>query len=845
LHYTGNMPHEERPSDWADLPPPITPDQLIAFLSKAPHPLGIREMAHAMGLKHAGRRYLPRVLKQLKRRGDIEEARPGKFRLAGQLHVGDHPSEPASARRKNTSDDTRKGVCGQSDANLIEGRLIAHRDGYGFVLPGVPIPGLSGDIFIGSEQMADAMHGDRVLARIERRRPDGRVEGRIVRVVRHEQEKVVGIFRYDSRGNFVLPYDTRVPHEIVIPPGEELTPELREKLGTLATEHGRNLRRARLPELDGAVVNILLTRFPQGGVPPAGRVLEILGKPGDLGVDIEIMIRKYHLPHEFARDVLTEAAATPSQVGEADLVGRTDFRDLPIVTIDGETARDFDDAVSVRTLAGGGFELQVHIADVAHYVQRNSPLDREARLRGTSIYFPDRAVPMLPEKLSNGICSLNPHVDRLVMSVRMHFDGEGHRTSAEMMPGVIRSTERMTYTAVNAVLELEPQALKRYAALAEDFHRMRDLALLLNQRRVARGSIDFDLPEQVLELDDLGLITGILRSEQNIAHRIIEEFMLAANEAVASELERHGLGFLHRVHEKPDPKKVLEFEELAKTFGYTLAVEDLFERQVRVKHGTAKQRGRDGRVGHGRPRAMMVTLPTADDFNIRPQHYQRLVAQIAGRPEERILSYLMLRSLKQARYSPNPLGHFALATRQYAHFTSPIRRYPDLVVHRVLKWLLANTDAAPPVASVTAIAKRERAGDTPALKGPYARAELDQMAAETSEAERRAEAAERELLNWKTAQFMEARLGEEFEALIISVQRFGFFVELMEIFVEGLVPVNRLEDTFGERCFYRETDHAFAGQHSGRVFRLGDRVKVRAERIDPLFHRVEFAVAGV
>jgi ribonuclease R len=861
LHYTDHMEHEVESSEPEELLPPVTPEQVITFLAQAPHPLAIREIAHAMELKHAGRRYLPRVLKKLERNGEIEEARPGKFSVVGQSRGSGH----TTAKRRNTKEEARKKGRGEGpdghvarpkpsgDKNLIAGRLIAHRDGYGFVVPDIPIHGLSGDIFVGAEQMAEGMHGDRVMVRIERRRPEGRAEGRIVRVARRKHETVVGIFRYDSHGNVVLPYDTRLPHEIIIPPGEELTPELREKLGAPAPERGRNVRRARLPELDGAVVNIQITRYPQSGVPPTGRVVEILGKPGDLGVDIEIMIRKYHLPHEFGEDVLAEAARVPSQVGEGDLTGRTDFRDLPIVTIDGETARDFDDAVFVRALAGGGYELQVHIADVGQYVPRDSPLDHEARLRGTSVYFPDRAVPMLPEKLSNGICSLNPHVDRLVMSVRMRFDGEGHRVSAEMMTGVIHSAERMTYTAVNAVLESDPAALERYSALAEDFRGMRDLALLLNKRRVARGSIDFDLPEQVLELDGRGTITGILRSERNIAHRIIEEFMLAANEAVASELERHGLGFLHRVHEKPDPKKVLEFEELAKTFGHTLGVEDLFERQVRVKHGTAKQRGRGdhagtgrghhARVSHGRPRAMMVTLPAADDFNIRPQHYQHLVAQIAGRPEERILSYLMLRSLKQARYSPDPLGHFALATKQYAHFTSPIRRYPDLIVHRVLKWLLANPIAAPAVTA--AAGRRDAVVEQTPLRGPYKRAELEQMATETSEAERRAEAAERELLNWKTAQFMEARLGEEFEALIISVQKFGFFVELMEIFVEGLVPVNRLEETLGERCFYRETDHAFAAQRSGRVFRLGDRVKVVAERIDPLFHRVEFAVVGI
>jgi ribonuclease R len=493
--------------------------------------------------------------------------------------------------------------------------------------------------------------------------------------------------------------------------------------------------------------------------------------------------------------------------------------------------------------------LQVHIADVAHYVRPGSPLDREARLRGNSVYFPDRAIPMLPEELSNGICSLNPHVDRLVMSAILHFDAQGRRVSAEFMPGVIRSAERMTYTAVNAVLEGEPEASGRYASLAADFRNMRDLALLLNQRRVARGSIDFDLPEPILEFDDTGRITGIVRSERNMAHRLIEEFMLAANEAVAEELERRQLGFLHRIHEKPDPQKVLEFEEIAHTFGYTLGVEELFERRVAVRHGTVSPRGKRGRAGHGNLRPMVISLPDAASFAIRPQHYQRLTQKIAGKAEERILSYLMLRSLRQARYSADPQGHFALATRHYTHFTSPIRRYPDLIVHRVLKWALSRPASAMQSTEHgrKEFAARRNTGpgeEAPILAGPYPRGVLDQIANESSEAERRAALAERELTDWKTAQFMEGHLGDEYDALIISVQKFGFFVELMEIFVEGLVPVNRLEELFGERFLYREPDHAFVGQRSRRAFRLGDRVHVRADRIDPLFHRVEFALVG-
>jgi ribonuclease R len=587
-----------------------------------------------------------------------------------------------------------------------------------------------------------------------------------------------------------------------------------------------------------------------------GRVIEILGRPGDIGVDVEIIIRKHHLPHEFPEEVLAAAKSTPPQVADNDLRARRDFRDLPIVTIDGETARDFDDAVLVRPLPEGAYELQVHIADVAHYVQRNSALDREARLRGTSVYFPNRAVPMLPEELSNGICSLNPKLDRLVMSVIMQMDSAGRMIAAEFTPGVIRSAERMTYTNVNKVIEGDPEMTARYAPLVENFRRMKELALLLNSRRRERGSIDFDLPEPVIEFDDAGAMTSILRSERNIAHRLIEEFMLAANEAVAQYLEKRGVASLHRVHEKPDPKKVLEFEELAQAFGYSLGVDDLTERRITVRHGSVKPSARVG-GGRGRMRPMHVDLPGADEVAIRPQHYQRLTEKIAGKPEERILSYLMLRSLKQARYAADPLGHFALAAQEYTHFTSPIRRYPDLIVHRALKWALDNPDAAAPRAPRPEPSRKSsaRGGELPpiATLGPYRRVELEEIASESSEAERGAEMAERELIEWKKAQFMESHLGEEYDGLIISVQKFGFFVELTDIFVEGLVSIDRLEESTGMRCEFRERDHSIVAEpHRGSrkgsrsaariAFRLGDRIQVRAERIDPFRHRVEFAL---
>jgi ribonuclease R len=413
----------------------------------------------------------------------------------------------------------------------------------------------------------------------------------------------------------------------------------------------------------------------------------------------------------------------------------------------------------------------------------------------------------------------------------------------------------MTYTDVNKVIEGDADASVRYAGLAGHFRDMKELALLLNKRRNEHGSIDFDLPEPVIEFDEQQRMTNIVRSERNIAHRLIEEFMLAANRAVDGYLLKRGIAALHRVHEKPDARKVLEFEELARAFGYSLGVADLHQREVAVRHGRVPAPAKAGRpdsYGHGRERGMKVALPGSRELRITPQHYQKLLRKLAGKPEERIVSYLMLRSLKQARYAAEPLGHFALGFDEYTHFTSPIRRYPDLIVHRVLKWALEHPHASPAA--------------SPATRGVeatlYSETQLEEIASETSEAERRANGAERELMDWKTAQFMEAHLGEEYEALIISVQKFGCFVELFEVFVEGLLPINALEDAAGTRVVFRERDHAMValaggegrrgapGSRRGRgakpkelAWHLGDRVHVRAERIDPMRRRVEFAIA--
>ncbi len=861
----GSMPNHDEPRS------PVTEADVLAHLSRSRRPQSIREIAAALDLRHSGRRALVKLARKMKKRGEIHEYPNGRVALPKEKQGAEHaaPPQKGTPHRHAAQPRGESAATLRPEVNQLTGRLVAHRDGYGFVVPDVPRKDLDGDLFIGRDALGDAMHGDHVLAQIERRSRfaggAARAEGRILRVIDRAQSTVVGLFRYGPRGNTVAPYESRLLQEIIIPPGDELTPELQTKMG-----HHPPRRGLRLPELDGAVVNVELTRFPRGGVAPAGRVIEILGRPGDFGVDVEILIRKHHLPHQFSEEVLVEAAAAAHPVGDAERVGRRDFRDLPIVTIDGETARDFDDAVYVKRLPNGNWELQVHIADVSHYVRRGSALDREARVRGTSVYFPNRAVPMLPEELSNGICSLNPREDRLVMSAIMEIDANGEIVASDFARGVIRSAERMTYTGVNAVLQSEAAATAQYVRLAEDFQSMRDLAMILNARRARLGSIDFDLPEPVIEFDETGQMTSIVRSERNIAHRLIEDFMLTANQAVARYLERRGIGSLHRVHEKPDPNKILEFEEVAHTFGYTLGVENLAERRVVVKHGGVHsprfERGARGKHGParrdgGRERPMAVSLPGTLDIAIRPEHYQRLAEKIAGKPEERIVSYLMLRSLKQARYAADPLGHFALAFDQYTHFTSPIRRYPDLIVHRVLKWALDNPESRPatPAALQGGTAPHEAARKEESTFGPYRRGELEAVAEETSETERRAETAERELMAWKTAQFMEQHLGEEYDALIISVQKFGFFVELMEIFVEGIVPITRIEELTGEQVFYRERDHAIvsgsghghrgAGQKkkSGRgartehVWKLGDRIRVRAERIDPIRRRVEFS----
>ena len=825
----------------------------------------LRELVVELGLRSSQARELKQALKDLSRRHKIDYLKKNHFALVSH---GRHKLDDARSSAPHAADSVRG--AGRGRRRSVSGRLIGHRDGYGFVVPDEPVGGSDQDIFIPPGGMGSAMHGDRVEVEVVRARSgrvtrgdagsDERLEGRVVRVVERAQKTVVGEFHCGPRYNYVLPYDHRLPMEIVIPPGQEwpaAEAASRHRQFGAESEGGRRVRRAAdrsARELEGLIVDAEVTSFPEVTLGraslPRGRVAEILGRRDEFGVDVEIVIRKFHLPHRFPADVLAEAEAAPQFIPEPERQGRRDFRSFPIVTIDGETAKDFDDAVHVERLAGGNFELQVHIADVAHYVRPGAGLDREARLRGTSVYFPDRAVPMLPLELSNGICSLNPQVDRLAMSVLMEIDPDGRIVQSTLVPGIIRSAERMTYTAVNAVLTGDAAALERYHSQAEHFRRMEMLARILNRSREARGSIDFDLPEPEIEFDEHGRMIGVTRSERNIAHRLIEEFMLAANETVARFLERRGVPTLYRIHEKPDPKKVLEFEEIAASFGYSLGAVLPAARRVRVHRRDERERY---------PRFQEAV--DAGDFEITSRHYQRLTQRIAGKPEERILSYLMLRSLKQARYSDENVGHFALASPTYLHFTSPIRRYPDLIVHRILKAVLEKEGGIgrdseeskrgrgrghrrPLPSGEKAASRREtEASLTPLLPGAALvhPKELRLLGLETSEAERRAADAERELMDLKKASFMAGRLGDEFEALIISLTRHGFFVELIDLFVEGMVPVESFND---DRYVYRERLRAIVGERSKRAYRLGDRVRVRLDRIDRVGNKLQFSVAG-
>lgn len=757
-------------------------------------------------------------------------------------------------------------------SNLIPGRLDLHRDGFGFVRP-VSNIGTTGtnlqegarggsenpDIFIPPAELNGAMQGDLVLIELLPPRTHGpnvgKRAGRIVQIAHRRNPTVVGRFHYahsnrgqtiPSRtpGNYVVPFDERMTHPILIPFGDEVP--LLEPDATPHRVLGKDAQHALRTQndLEDLVVDVEITEWPTLHRQARGRILEVLGHPDDFGVDVEIMIRKHHIPHLFP-DVVLENAKAVAHLDLHETAHRRDFRDLPIVTIDGETARDFDDAVLVKETPGG-YELQVHIADVAQYVTPGSPLDLEARLRGTSVYFPDRAVPMLPQELSSDICSLRPAEDRLVLSCVMQLDHNGAVLSYEICEGVIRSSHRMTYTQVHAILEGDQAARTEFTPLVPEFERMLALAKLLNRKREQRGSIDFDLPEPIIDFNDEGEMQGILRSDRTWAHRLIEEFMLAANECVAEWHQRLGVPSIYRIHEKPDAKRVIDFEETAAHFGYSLGIGALPVKRVQFKSERREFRAHNARNRNSQRGAPHIhDIP--EDIPVTPQMYQRLGHKIAGKPEERILAHLMLRSLKQARYSEKNEGHFALATRHYTHFTSPIRRYPDLIIHRISKALLRNgapghvilSEAKDQQHSPTRVPHAFQPGSPAPELSLLSTDDLAAIAGESSDNERRAAEAERELIEWKKVKFMQHRIGEDFDAMVMNATKYGLFVELTDLFIEGLVPLNGLLDDI---YTYRENTRQIIGAHSGRRFSIGDRLRIVLDRVDEVERRLQFSI---
>ncbi len=642
--------------------------------------------------------------------------------------------------------------------NLVVGRLSTRPGGFGFVAPDQPSAERA-DVFIGANGLSDALHGDRVKVRVERVR-DNRPEGRVVEVLARGASTIVGRFeQVPGGGGVILPFDQRLLAVVTVPRGEA--------------------QGAR----DGEMVVAEITRWPAGSRRPSGRVTEVLGSENAAGVDTRVIIRKFGLPDQHGDAALSEArqltggAPQPrlADARPADVAGRTDFRELTVVTIDGEHARDFDDAISVERMANGHYRLGVHIADVAHYVAEGSALDEEAFDRGTSVYFPERALHMFPELLATGLCSLNPGVDRLVQSCLMEVDGRGEVVGREFHDGVIRCRARMTYTDVNAILTGASEAARQeHAELVPLFVTMRDLFVLLNERRRRGGSIDFDLEEPEIVLDDEGMVEAITASPRNVAHRIVEEFMLLANQTVARFLEASSSPALYRNHEPPDPLKVAKFVEFVAGLGHAMPV-----------------------PAHG----------------VRPHHFQALISKLQGLPEERPVAYLMLRTMQKARYDAVNLGHFGLAFDCYTHFTSPIRRYPDLVVHRLLR--------------------QARSGWRDEAARGAVEAALPEAARHCSERERRAEQAERELVEWKKVRFMADRIGDQFDGYVTGVAAFGLFVELEQHYVEGLVHVTTMAD---DHYRFQEESHSLRGVDGGKVYQLGDRVRVQVINVD-LAHR--------
>ncbi|MDQ1911395.1 ribonuclease R [Paenibacillus sp. GD4] len=695
--------------------------------------------------------YKPMTYSELEKQFGIESAEEFKafLKLLNELE-----SEGLIMRTRND----RYGV--PERMNLIRGRLQAHAKGFGFL---IPEDRDHPDVYIHANDMNTAMNGDTILVRVTSKSPaGGRLEGEVVRVVSRGNTQIVGLFSSQGEYAFVIPDDKRVVRDIFVPKD---------------SFHGA---------MDGHKVVVKIVNYPEGRAAAEGEVIEILGHKNDPGVDILSVIRRHQLPEGFPDEVMEEATAVPDTITEEDLVGRRDLRHKRIVTIDGEDAKDLDDAVNVELLPNGNLLLGVHIADVGYYVKEDSALDQEAYARGCSVYLVDRVIPMLPHRLSNGICSLNPRVDRLTMSCEMEFDADANVVRHDVFASVIKTSERMTYKNVRLLLtepDEHPELVERYAYLMDDFKLMEELAMRLRRKRMKRGAIDFDFQESKILVDENGKPTDIVKRDRTVAEQIIEEFMLAANETVAEHFHWMKVPFLYRVHDDPDAEKLQHFMEFITNFGYV----------VRGKGNT-----------------------------VHPRALQSLLEEIKGTKEETVISTVMLRSMKQAKYDSQSLGHYGLAAEYYSHFTSPIRRYPDLVIHRVMREVIES-------------------GTLSEARHEYLASRMDDIAKQSSERERVAVDAEREVEALKKAEFMMDKVGQEFDGIISSVTGFGMFVELDNT-VEGLI---RLSDLTDDYYHFHDAQHALIGERSSKIYRLGDEVKVRVARVSMEEKTIDFEMVDM
>jgi ribonuclease R len=695
----------------------LSAEDVLHLMAEEDRPLLLREVLRRFGLQKEERQGAKEIFADLAEEGKIVRIRGNRYGLPSKM-------------------------------NLVVGKVKCHPDGYGFVIPETPG---EEDIFIGPRNLKEAMHGDRVVARVESIRKKGR-EGKVIRVLERGFRKVVGKFMKGKNYSYIIPDDERILQEVYIPEGET--------------------RRAR----PNQIVVAEITRYPTERANPEGRVTYILGYPDDPEVEPQIIIHKYDLPHRFSSLALKEARSLPSIPSSQEYKERVDLREIPTFTIDGENAKDFDDAVSIEREKDGEIKLYVSISDVSHYVKEGTVLDEEAYLRGTSVYFPDRAIPMFPPELSNEICCLHPRVDRLTFTVEMTYNANGQRREVRFYPSVIRSNERLTYTLVKRILLDEDDELKsKFRTILPSLEWMVDLAQRLREKRLERGALDFDLPEPEVVLNLQGETEDIIRAERNLAHQIIEEFMIAANEAVAHFMEESGSPFIYRIHEPPRGEAVDEFRRFISHLGYKMRKE-------------------------------------ADHS---PKEFQKVLLEVQGRPEERVINNVLLRSMKWAKYSAQNLSHFGLASDSYTHFTSPIRRYPDLMVHRLLKNVLSKKEVN------------------------ISEEVLTRRADHLSQRERVAMEAEREILDRYRVRFMKDKIGEVFEGVISGVTAFGFFVEIKNIFVEGLVRVTSLHDDY---YHYHEKRYCLVGERTHKTFRIGDEVKVRLERVDVERRHIDFGV---